>query len=118
MARSDFAWVNFDQDFNSSNEAASRTFRIEGTPTGTGYLLIQHYDVENNNHRISINGQELPSFDMAARDPQLGNRIWVLWMDRIPPGFLQQGLNRIDIERGSTEFFHVANIAVHWREPG
>lgn len=114
MARSDFMWVNFDERFNSSNTAATRTFNVEGSPIDTGYLLIQSFDVERDNHRILINNQELPSFDI----PEGGNNLWTTWMDRIPENFLQQGSNRITIRRQGSEDFTVANVAIHWRELG
>lgn len=116
MARSDFTWVNFDEEFNTSNQEATRTFEIEGVPIGTGYLLIQHFDVEIGNHRISINGQGLPSFDIPAQKNV--DLLWLTWMDRIPPGFLRQGQNCLTIERIGIERFGIANIVVHWREPG
>ncbi len=139
MARSDFAWVNFDQDFNSSNEIVTRTFAIEGHPTGTGYLLIQVQDVELPGHRILINDQDLPDFDIPPHPHPPDDtdfRQWVTWMDRIPPSFLRQGQNSITIGRrsanfgsgrfrdrltsvpASKDFFRVANVAIHWREPG
>lgn len=120
MARSDFAWVNFDEQFNTSNPEATRTFEIDDIPIGTGYLLIQHFDVEIGNHRIIINGQDLPSFDIPAiPQNRITNDIWLTWMDRVPPGFLRQGDNRITIRRVTsqgTEAFRIANVAVHWRE--
>ena len=119
MARSDFAWVNFDEQFGSSNRTATRTFQIDGDPIGTGYALIQHFDVEVGNHRILINGQDLPSFDIPAQNTI--NHLWVTWMDRIPEGLLTRGENRITIRRvtsETTEGFFIANVAVHWRERG
>ncbi len=112
MARSDFAWVNFDQQFNSSTTQATRSFTVEGNPIGTGYLLIQAFDVERGNHQILINGQALPSFDI----PTHGNRQWFTWMDRIPAKYLEPGTNRLTIQRMGAEDFFVANVAVHWRE--
>jgi hypothetical protein len=119
--RSDFAWINFDEQFNSTNREATRAFAVEGEPVGTGYLLIQVRDVELSRHRILINGRDLPSFDIPA-DPE--NQVWRVWMDRIPPDFLRTGQNRLTIRRqaddpdvqGDTEAFFVANVAVHWRE--
>lgn len=118
---SDFTWVNFDEQFNSTNREATRDFSVDGEPVGTGYLLIQVRDVELSRHRILINGRDLPSFDIPA-DPE--NQVWRVWMDRIPSGFLQTGQNRLTIRRqfddpaveGDTEAFFVANVAVHWRE--
>jgi len=37
-------------------------------------------------------------------------------MDRVPPGYLRQGTNRIEIRLVGTDSFTVANVAVHWRE--
>jgi hypothetical protein len=128
MLRSDFAWVNFDNEFNVPNEEATRTFTIDDDPAAAsapgssvraeGYILIQARDVGNSSagpgdsitHRILINGRHLPSFDMVAEDG------WNLWMDRIPVGFLQQGQNRLTIRRRAVDNFAVANVVVHWRE--
>lgn len=116
MARSDFRWVNFDEQFNAGNTEATRTFNVEGPPRDgrgdTGYLLIQAHDVENGNHQILLNGNHLPSFDI----PEHGNQQWFTWMDRIPPGFLNQGQNRLTIRRSGNDDFFVANVVVHWRE--
>ena len=116
MARSDFMWVNFDEEFNTDTPAATRTFNVEGSPISTGFLLIQYFDVENSDHRILINDRDLPSFDIPAH--KNANEQWFTWMDRIPPGFLRQGENRITIRRTSTERIGIANVAIHWREAG
>lgn len=116
MARSDFAWINFDFQFNANNTQVTRTFNVEGNPlnSGNGYLLIQGFDIERDNHRILINGQDLPSFDL----PPTGNNVWTTWMDRVPQSFLNQGDNRITIRREGPEDFFIANVVVQWRERG
>jgi hypothetical protein len=114
MARSDFVLVSFNQQFNENNTVATETFMVEGNPTGSGYLLIQARDVEQGSHRISINGEALPSFDI----PTAGNNQWVTWMDRIPAGHLEPGENRITIRRVGAEDFRVNDVAVHWKETG
>ena len=116
MIHSDFKWVNFDTVFNSTTTEATRTFQVDGIPFDTGYLLIQHFDVELPCHSISINGRNLPSFDIPAQ--QTIDRAWFLWMDRIPEGFLKQGTNEITIKREGSEFFKIANVVVNWRERG
>ena len=123
MLRSDFVWVNFDEQFVTTNPEASRTFQIDGKPVGTGYLLIQAFDVNGTGHRILINGHDLPSFDIP---PQEGNGRWTTWMDRIPPTYLCQGRNTITIRAASgteppgplyvPDPFFVANVVIHWRE--
>lgn len=74
MAHSDFTWVNFDEEFGPANQEATRTFRVEGHPIGTGYLLIQLFDVEFPGHQILINGQHLPSFDIPIQKILLPER--------------------------------------------
>jgi hypothetical protein len=130
MPRSDFAWVNFDHTFTAASPSADRTFQVEGLPVpasppgqnvaATGYVLVQALDVENtaggteSTHEISINGTALPSFDLPVE-----GGAWQTWMDRIPPGVLVPGANRIRITRGPAEDgFRVANVVVHWREQG
>ena len=117
MARSDFAWVNFDFRFNPQNTENTQTFTIEGNPlnSGNGYLLIQALDVERSNHRILINGNDLPSFDIPQ---QSQSNLWTTWMDRVPQSFLRAGVNRITIRRVGSEDFFVANVVVQWREQG
>lgn len=119
MARSDFAWINFDFQFNAQNSSVTRTFNIEGNPLGSGdaYLLIQAFDVQGGNHRILINGQDLPQFDIV---PQSSNNVWTTWMDRVPQNLLNSGENRITIRRVAPpeDTFTVANILIQWREQG
>ena len=86
--------------------------------SAVGFILIQAEDVGNSSagpgdeitHRILINGQHLPSFDMVAEDG------WNLWMDRIPRGFLKKGVNTLTVRRRAVDRFRVANITVQWRE--
>jgi hypothetical protein len=121
MARSDFVWIVVDESLETTNPFVTREFEVEGRPIDTGYLLIQVLGVEVGVHRIFINDEPLPSFDIA---PQEGEGRWTTWMDRIPEGFLQQGRNTITIRAASAtdriltvaDPFHVANVAVHWRE--
>lgn len=128
MTRSDFAWLNFDTEFTQPNQEATRTFFIDDEPVpasrpgqsvdAEGYIMIQAQDVGNSStdegdaitHRILINGQHLPSFDMVDREG------WNLWMDRIPVGFLKNGENRLTVRRRAVDRFRVANIVVQWRE--
>jgi hypothetical protein len=121
MTRSDFVWIVFDELLETTNPSVTREFEVEGRPVDTGYLLIQVRDVEVGTHRIFINDEPLPSFDIP---PQEGEGRWTTWMDRIPEGFLQQGRNTITIRAASAtdgllivaDPFRVANVAVHWRE--
>ncbi len=128
MLGSDFAWLNFDNEFNRPNEEATRSFVIDEEPAAAsrpgqsvsseGYILIQAQDVGNSatdegdaiTHRIIINGKHLPSFDMVDHEG------WNLWMDRIPKNFLKKGENRLTIRRRAVDRFRVANVVVQWRE--
>ncbi len=128
MLGSDFAWLNFDNEFNRPNEEATRSFVIDEEPapasrpgqsvSSEGYILIQAQDVGNSatdegdaiTHRILINGKHLPSFDMVDHEG------WNLWMDRIPKNFLKKGENRLTIRRRAVDRFRVANVVVQWRE--
>ncbi len=128
MTRSDFAWLNFDTEFVQPNQEATRTFFVDDDPipasregqsvSAEGYIVIQAHDVGNSSteegdaitHRILINGQHLPAFDMVDREG------WNLWMDRIPVGFLRRGENRLTVRRRAVDRFRVANIVVQWRE--
>ncbi|MFG5383710.1 hypothetical protein [Yoonia sp. R2-816] len=128
MQNSDFVWLNFDTEFVSANQEATRTFVIDEEPSAAsqsgsrisaeGYLVIQAQDVGNSStdegdeitHRILINDKHLPSFDMVDREG------WNLWMDRIPRDFLKKGINTLTIRRRAVDRFRVANVVVHWRE--
>ncbi len=133
MPRSDFAWVNFDHTFNAGSPSADRSFNVEGVPVpaslpdapgnaqAVGYVLVQALDAEKpgatvSDHRIQINGVDLPSFDVPVE-----GGAWQTWMDRIPPNVLKgNSVNRITIigSASDPDGFHVANVAVHWREQG
>lgn len=131
MLRADFAWLNFDEKFNRSNQEATRSFVIDDEPerasrsnsdrSAEGFLLIQARNVGDPDgdlsddgdvalHRILINGRHLPSFDLVEHEG------WNLWMDRIPAGFLREGTNRLTIRRRPGDSFQVANVVVQWRE--
>ena len=128
MFNSDFVWLNFDKEFTRPNEEATRSFYIDEEPTAAhprgqgitseGYILIQAEDVgvgasepgDELTHRVLINGQHLPSFDMVAEDG------WNLWMDRVPENFLKKGENTLTIRRRAVDRFRVANVVVQWRE--
>lgn len=124
MARSDFTTVNFfDERFGGDITEATRTFNIEGNPISTGYLLIQHFDVEVRGHQILINNRNLPGFDIPPHKDI--NEQWFTWMDIIPQGFMHQGKNSITIKRTNCdkrpercEGFRVGTVAIHWREAG
>ena len=115
MVRSDFAWVVFDVQLNENNQQHTESFNIEGNPLdrGNAYLLIQAFDVEYDLHRIFINGQALPSFDLPKQSKK---GIYTTWMDRVPQSFLQSGANKITIKREDNDDFYVANVMVQWRE--
>src|SRR5262245_32328795 len=77
---------------------AERSFSIDGTPTGTGYLIGQFCDVQSFAHRIIINDQDLGGADIAPT--QVADR-WQIWMDTIQDGVLKKGDNTIQIRRAS-----------------
>ena len=95
------------------NESTVRTFNISGTPTGTGYLVVTVYDLEDSEHRVLINGRDLGSFDIPKAPT--ANR-WQTWMDRIESGVLRSGTNTIQLRRHSGEDnFVVRDVVVQWR---
>lgn len=129
MFSSDFVWLNFDHRFSGVDEE-TRGFRIDERPsdahpkgqaiTAEGYLLIQAENVGDDNstdddgnrapHQISINGTQLPAFDLVNANGLN------LWMDRIPEGILQVGDNRLTIRSVGGDDFRVLNVVVQWRE--
>ncbi len=125
MHRADFVWVNFDHNF-APGDVEHRQFNLDAAPVeasavpglpskarAVGYLLIQASGVGHNNHQIEINGNDLPAFDLPAQSGP--DRF--LWMDRIPPGFLQAGNNRLTIRNvAPADRFRIDNVVVSWRE--
>jgi len=120
MARSDFAIVGIFERFNDTTTVVSQTFQVEGQPIGDAYLIVQQFDVEVRSHQIEVNGIDLPGMDFTAMPPNDPNNVWLVWLDRIPPGILQAGSNRITIRRSELvdEGFRVGNVVIHWREAG
>ena len=122
--RADFEIINFSShlgDKKSDIKAPWATFHgdvspvknffIGQRPVGAGYLLVQAYNVNNENHRILVNGIELGGFDIPTESG------WQTWMDVIQVGVLKQGNNTIQIKRTTGgDNFIVANVTVHWRE--
>ncbi|WP_274559325.1 DUF7383 domain-containing protein [Streptomyces spiramyceticus] len=132
--RSDFRMIRFNQrigtrtppsnfDPGSSrfmgDQTSLESFEIDKDPVGDGYLVIQVYGVDFNNHRILVNDRDLAEFDIArgAR----GQVLWQTWMDPIERGILRQGRNTIQVQHGQSsggqiDNFIVRNVVVHWRE--
>ncbi|SFN17825.1 DUF7383 domain-containing protein [Nitrosomonas communis] len=95
------------------NETSLRKFTVPGVPSEDGYLIISAYDVQNSEHRIQINGRDLPNQDIP---PSIGNT-WKDTTDYIPSGFLQQGQNTIQIQRArGSDNILIAFIIIHWKE--
>ena len=121
-----FAVVNFNEHLGNSvddlnapgftftgNQTSARNFNISGAPIGTGYLIVQTLDVQNEGHRILINGGDLPGQDLVRTQV---NR-WQDVMDTIPEGFLRQGNNSIQIIRASGgDNILIGAMVIHWQE--
>jgi len=118
MARADFVFFSFDKKLGGvDGDQASKEFIIEGVPLKEqAYLLLQTFDVQSSQHRIVINGKDLPVMDIPAHPAP---NVWQTWMDRIPPGVLQQGKNTLTvIKQKGTDAFEVRGVSVNWRENG
>jgi hypothetical protein len=118
MARADFVFFTFDKELGGgSGNQASEDFTIEGIPLNDqAYLLLQTFDVQSDQHRIVINGHDLPVMDIAAHPTP---NVWQTWMDRIPPGVLKQGKNTFTvIKKSGTDAFSVRGVSINWRENG
>jgi hypothetical protein len=93
----------------------SVNFNIDGNPLD-GYLLLNTFDVDSDQHRIQINERHLPSSDLIRKAAD--NR-WQVRMDAIPDGVLLPGNNTLTIRRAEgSDSFLVAEVTVHWREEG
>lgn len=99
-------WATFQGD-----ESSEESFFIEQPPSGPGYIILKAFNVDNDNHRIVINGQNLGGVDIRS------DTGWQTWMDVIDSGILQQGDNTIQFQRASGgDNFAISNVAIHWRE--
>ena len=99
-------WATFQGD-----ETPAKSFFIEQLPSGPGYIVVKAFNVDNENHRILINGQDLSGVDIK---PDSG---WQTWMDVISSGVLQQGDNTVQFRRaGGGDNFVISNVAINWRE--
>ena len=95
------------------NQTSVLNFNIAGVPIGAGYLIIQTLDVQNQGHRIVINGADLPGQDLVRTQE---NR-WQDVMDAIPEGILRQGNNTIQIFRASGgDNILIGKAVLHWKE--
>ena len=95
------------------NQTSEKNFNVPGVPTDDGYLIIQVFDVQNQGHRIQINGRDLPNVDIVrTRENE-----WQDVMDTFPAGVLRQGNNRIRILRASGgDDIIVGAAVIHWKE--
>jgi hypothetical protein len=132
QTRSDFRIIRFNErlgdrrppsNFNpgsshyAGQETSEKRFEVDREPVGDGYLVIQVYGVDFRTHRVLVNGEDLPQFDIASQQP--GRPVWETWLDPIEEGILRRGRNTIRIMHGSTpqpDNFIVGNVVVHWRE--
>jgi hypothetical protein len=126
MARADFAVIMLNEHLGDNagdllvpwatfvgDATTVKNFTVDGTPTGTGYLLIQTYDVQSESHRIVINGKELADTDIRSHPAE---NTWQTWMDVIEPGVLKTGNNTIQIRRApGGDNFVISHVAINWR---
>src|SRR5262245_48317842 len=98
--RSDFRIVSINAHFGDDagdidtplpfvGDEQSVTFTIDGQP-GAGYLLLNTFDVDSYEHRVQINGTDLPGIDLVQNS---GAHRWQTRMDHIPSGILENGEN-------------------------
>ena len=94
----------------------TREFPIEGNldPVDDAHMIIQLRAVNTPNHKIFINDDELPLWDLPIAPGASG--AWLSWMEHIPPGYLKKGTNTIRIDRVGNDNFAIRGIVVHWRE--
>ena len=120
MARSDYRLISIDHLFTENAPTVTRSFNVEGdlnvnrNDRTDAYLIVQVRAVEDSRHVIKINNRDLPGFDLPPAPGR--SQSFVLWMDRIPFGFLRSGGNTITITRTVNDNFEVKDVVVHWRE--
>lgn len=118
MARSDFNYIPVNHTFTANSPTFTREFPVQLSSgqavVDDGYLLITVRSVDSQSHRIEINNNNLSGFDIPL--PPSNSDAWLTYMDRIDPGFLIGGTNRIRITRVGNDDFVVKDIVVHWRE--
>jgi hypothetical protein len=118
MARGDFNYIPVNHTFNANTPTWETDFPVElsagQSVVDEGYLLITVRNVDSDNHRIQINGQDLSGFDIPVAP---GNSsTWFTYMDRIQPDVLHGGTNNIQITKVGQDGFSVKDLVIHWRE--
>lgn len=107
----------------SGLRSEEKPFQVNGPNqlTGDAYLLINTFGVQLATHRITINGRDLPGVDIqpsVATDPSLNKYSFNTNMDLIPDGWLNLGLNTIQVHASdyhSFDDFVVLEAVIHWR---
>ncbi|MBW7988880.1 MAG: hypothetical protein FVQ84_02505 [Planctomycetes bacterium] len=132
MARSNFTLIAFTEhlgdnisDINApsydfkGNASSIKKFDINRTPIGEGYLILKAFDVNQVNHRIIINGTDLPGVDIGIKPVSKAN-LFVDTFDSIPEGILRKGENTVQIRlaSGSKDNFVISMMIIHWKESG
>lgn len=102
--------LNTDFPFRGRS-STKKNFRIEGRPVDDAFLLINHNNVNSSSHTIEINDRELPWLDIIDADDKFTTQ-----MKLIPPGFLRNGNNTIQIHQKGSDNIIIMEVVVHWRE--
>ncbi len=115
FSRSEYPFV--ENEFQTS-------FVIDEEPQD-GYFLIQTFDINLGNsphesqHQILINGTNVggPFGTGLALPPTSTGQRWNTWMNFIPGGALERGVNTIQFKRAlGADNFLIGFITLHWHE--
>lgn len=92
------------------------SFNIENPPIDDGYVLMSLWDVQNNSHKIELNGIDL----FASRNfaYQVGSHKTSNWVIPFNSNILRQGNNTLQILRDTSDGdnFHIYTAIVNWKE--
>lgn len=126
MYISDFAVIRFNEhlgdnigDLNTpfpfmGNMSSKKNFVIPFEPRGSGYVIMQVYDVEYPNHKLYINGISLGGGAEGFLKATVKQR-WRTTMDTFNQGTLKIGDNIVQVHRASgKDNILIGHLVIHW----
>jgi len=92
------------------------SFTIENPPVDNGYMLISLWGVDENAHKVELNGVNLLASGNFAY--QIGRHKTSNWVVPFDAGILRQGNNTFQMKRSTIDGdnFHLYTAIVHWKE--
>ncbi|MCD4847667.1 MAG: hypothetical protein K8R76_05710 [Candidatus Aegiribacteria sp.] len=97
--------------------SSEKTFFIPYEPRGSGYLTMQVYDVQYQNHKVFLNNSSfLCGYGTHEFMNKTGRNRWRVTMQKLNHTSLKMGDNTIQIQRASgSDNILIGTIVVNWR---